>query len=151
MRAASPTGTCRSSTIRAPSDSETRPQRQQIPPASRPLAHLHLALHSVAYSNKIRFDPLANKFGINIQAVAHGSAAVQDLRLGSVSEEETEVAGEDFVNIAEPGASIVLRHKVQFDEHELGFRQSLFRARQHLFFVTLDVDFQKRNFREIDQ
>src|SRR6266404_2395348 len=59
------------------------------PPASRPLEHLRLALHSVAYLNKIRFDSLANKFGINIQAVAHRGATVENLRLGSVGQEET--------------------------------------------------------------
>ncbi len=89
---------------------ETQQRRLRIQPGPRPLARSHLKLHSVACLNKIRFHPFANEIGINIKTVAHGSAAVQDLRLGSVTEEETEVAGEDFVNIAEPGASIVLRH-----------------------------------------
>ncbi len=97
--------TCRSSTTREPSGCETQQRRLRIQPGPRPLARSHLKLHSVACLNKIRFHPFANEIGINIKTVAHGSAAVQDLRLGSVTEEETEVAGEDFVNIAEPGAS----------------------------------------------
>src|SRR5207249_7184918 len=99
--------------------------------------------------HEIRFDPFGDEIGINIKTVAHGSAAVQDLRLGSVTEEETEVAGHDFVNVAEPGATFVLRHEVQFDEQEFCLRQNLLRADEHVFFVTLDVNFQQRNLAKI--
>src|SRR5207302_10767866 len=116
------------------SDCETRPPHWQIPPASRPLAHPCLEPHSVAYLNKIRFHPFPDENRINIKTVAHRGASVQHLRLGSVGEEETEIPGEHLVDVAKPGTSIVLRHEVQFDEQELCFRQSLFRARERLFF-----------------
>src|SRR5437762_4954723 len=144
-------GTCRSLTTREPSGCETQQRRLRIQPVPRPLARSYLKLHSVAYLNKIRFHPFPDENRINIKTVAHRGAAIEDLRLGNVGEEETKIAGEDFVNIAEPGASIVLRHEVQFDEQELCLRQSLFRASERPFFVTLDVNFQKRNLRKAGQ
>jgi len=57
---------------------------------------------------------------------------------------------ENLVNVAEPGPPVVLRHEVQLDEQEFRFRQRLRRAGEHRFFITLDVNFQKRYLRKID-
>src|SRR5213080_3359378 len=99
--------------------------------------------------HEIRFDPFGHKIGINIKTVAHGSSPVEDLWRRSVGQKKTEITRHDFVNVAEPGATFVLRHEVQFDEQEFCLRQNLLRADEYVFFVTLDVNFQQRNLAKI--
>src|SRR5437763_16705957 len=82
-----------------------------------------LMLHSVAWLDKIRFDPFPDQFGINIKSVHHRGATIQDLGRGSVGEKESEVAGQNLMNLPQPGTAVVLRHEIQFDEEELCFRE----------------------------
>src|SRR6266404_4488348 len=101
--------------------------------------------------NKIGFHPFLNQIRVHVKTVDHRSAAIENLRRGSVGEKETEIASENFVNVAKPRSAVVLRHEVELDQNELCFGERLLRAGQHRFLVALDIDLQERDFRKIDQ
>src|SRR5581483_6282315 len=140
--AGSPSGTYRSWTTRAPNPFGTRPRlRRNLRAPLRP-EHSHSMLHAVA-SNEIRFHPFLDQMRVHVKTVAHRCPAVEDLWRRGVGQEKSEIMGENFMDLTQPGTAIVLRHEVQLDQKEPCFAESCSRPGQDRLFVTLHVNFQK--------